>query len=460
MKKYYLGFLAILLSQSAMGLEVKEALELAYKNNPTLKSFQQDYIGDLQEFPQALSQGFLPDISISTKENLSKQTPDNVTALQKLQNIRAGEPSKSESFERNITLQQNVFAGGSSVFGLAAVKHKLDASKIKYISKEQEFLLKGILAYVGLIAAKDQLDVAKSFVNSAEKEYESANEKFKVGEATTTDVAQAKAQYSQALAQNAGANAGYLAAKSNFKSYFGIEADDTIKVPEVPADLPDNYDTYRSKALATNLNIRSVNSQLKSSKNSLRASSGKLLPTVTAQAQASSGFTGTPNIANSKLGTKSYSTVLSVNIPILSQGGAEYSKIRAAKAQYRQAAYLVDQTNQNIDTQLIQNWEGFIATKLQVEFTEEAVSAYKLVYEGTKSQYAVGVATLLDVLKAEKEMYNAINQSISAKQKYIEAAYTIKSDLAQLTAKDMGLNVKLFDPEAEFRKTKFKIVGF
>lgn len=455
MKKYYLGFLGILLSHSAMGLEVKEALEFAYKNNPTLKSFQQDYIGDLQEFPQALSQGFLPDISISTKENLSKQTP-----LQRFQGIRAGEPSKSEEFARNITLQQNIFAGGSSVFGLAAVKHKLDASKIKYISKEQEFLLKGILAYVGLIAAKDQLDVAKSFVNSAEKEYESANEKFKVGEATTTDVAQAKAQYSQALAQNAGSNAGYLAAKSNFKSYFGIEADDTIKVPEVPADLPDNYDTYRSKALATNLNIRSVNAQLKSSKNSLKASSGKLLPTVTAQAQASSGFSGSPNIGNSKSGTRSYSTTLSVNIPILSQGGAEYSKIRAAKAQYRQATYLVDQTNHNIDTQLIQNWEGFIATKLQVEFTEEAVSAYKLVYEGTKSQYAVGVATLLDVLKAEKEMYNAINQSISAKQKYIEAAYTIKSDLAQLTAKDMGLNVKLFDPEAEFRKTKFKIVGF
>jgi outer membrane protein len=438
-------FLTTCLDANAFG--IKEALEKAYTTNPLIKSYQEEYIGSLQEFPKALSQNFLPDIRAKTDIANSKQR-ETIN-----QNYARGEKSS-----RSIIATQNIFSGGSSMASMAAVKHKLDAAKLKYVSKEQEFILNGILTYVELIAAKEKLEASKSFVSSSQKEYEASEEKLKVGEATTTDVALAKAQYSQSLADLANANAGLLTKRSAFEVYFGESSDD-ISLPEVPNDLPDTFDNFLSKAKLTNINSRISESSLKAAKNVNLASQGSLLPKVNAVVKTEDNISKNETNFNQTKG-RSVTTVLQFDIPILESGGAEYSKIRESKAQLRKAVHELDYTRKSTETKLISDWEIFTASKQSMIFANEAMEARKLAYEGMKSRYDVGLTPITDVLKAEKDYYDSVVQNIQVKEQHIKAAYTIKSDLAQLTAKDLGLKVKLFDVEAEFRKTKFKVIGF
>ena len=450
MKKSIALLLGLSFAQNSLAMDIKEALSIAYDKSPQIKSYQEEYISAMQEYPEVLSSGFLPDISISTSTSSQKGRDTEVG-----QNL----PRKMTGYSRQLNISQNLFAGGSSVSNLAAVKHKIDASKIRYILQEQEFLLKATIAYIEAIVSKEKLEATNALVASLEKEYESAEEKMNVGEATKTDVAAAKAEKSNALAQKAKANSEYLANVSRFSSLFGVEPKDLV-MPEIPKDLPDNFETFNNKATLLNLNVRYSRSQMLSSKNFANAAKGALLPRV--ELQASKSQNSTRGDTNSSLVSKrdTLSTSLVLNIPILSHGGAEHSKVRKAKAQHRRAAYEQDQALKNNTTQLIQDWENFIAAKQTVQFGAEALEAKTLELEGRRSMYEVGISTMLDVLKTEKEHYEAVVRNIMYKEELIKAAFTVKSDLAQLTAKDMGLNAKIFDPEREFRKTKFKVVGF
>jgi len=49
---------------------------------------------------------------------------------------------------------------------------------------------------------------------------------------------------------------------------------------------------------------------------------------------------------------------------------------------------------------------------------------------------------------------------VESRKAMILAAYQIKSLIGELTAKSMHLKVDYFNPEAEFKKIKMKIVGF
>lgn len=431
----------------ANAFTVTEALEKAYINNPQIKGYQEEYISALQDFPKTLSENFLPSINAETKISSVKSREAIDRSF-----------SNIEDSKRTISAQQNIFAGGSSIAAITAVKHKIDIAKLTYILKEQEFILKGILTYVELIAAKEKLEASKTFVSSMQKEYEAAEEKLKVGESTTTDVAVAKAQYSYSLTDLANANTALLTKKSEFEIYFGSVHDD-ISLPEIPADIPANYENFSNKARALNLNSRINESALKVSKYLNASSKGSLLPKVSLFAQNSDEIRK-GDLSNSRQKSKSYTTGIQINIPILDSGGAEYSKIRKSNADLRKTVYELDYSRKSIETKLISDWEQFSASKQSMIFALEAMEARKLAYEGMKSRYDVGLSPITEVLKAEKEYYDSVVQNIQVKEQHIKAAYIIKSDLAQLTAKDLGLRVKLFDPEAEFRKTKFKIIGF
>lgn len=453
MKNSKLLICSILFSLNAHALKLDEAMLSAYENNPQLKSEQENFKSSIQNIPMALSQGFLPDIRFKNQTTDSK----GKNALRD-----ATSPSSStESNQRSVTLTQNLFAGGAGVFGLASAKHGADVALFQYTLKEQEFFTRAIETYVDLIVSREKVEASKSFVNSSSKEYYATLEKLKVGESTKTDVAQTKAQMMQAKAQLANEKAAMHTNESAFRSFF-FQEPENLEFPEIPLNLPTNFEEFKSQALMSSLELKANKSNLSALKNRTLAQSGSLLPQVNASISAGQSKSEGPAQLSPPGITKqkSYSTTLAVNVPILSQGGAEHSKIRQAKATQRKAVYDLENAKRSIETRIIQSWEAYEAAKESLEFTIEAVEASKLAYNGQKARYDVGLVTIVDLLKAEKNLYDNISQKISAKQNLIKTSFRIKSDLAQLTSKHMSFISKPFDPSYELRKTKFKVIGF
>ena len=95
-----------------------------------------------------------------------------------------------------------------------------------------------------------------------------------------------------------------------------------------------------------------------------------------------------------------------------------------------------------------------------IKSTEESVKAQTLAVEGVQSGYEVGTQTLLDVLTQQNTLNQARSSAVNAKNQYFQVVFAMKSLMGQLTAKQMKLKAKYFDPDYEFRNVKHKIVGF
>jgi outer membrane protein len=153
-------------------------------------------------------------------------------------------------------------------------------------------------------------------------------------------------------------------------------------------------------------------------------------------------------------------STLSVTVPILSKGGVEYSDIRRAKYQTRKAVLQLDAQMKQIKSNCKATWEAFNAAKTRIDATTQGVKSAEVAYEGTMQEEMLGSKTIVDVLTFEERLNKAREARVEAQKEMILASYRIKSLMGELTAEKMKLPVEYFNPDAEFKKIKLRIVGF
>lgn len=449
MKKLLALSFGLTISLDVFALGFKESIEKAYENNPKIKASQEEYIKTIQNFPMAIS-GFLPDVRISMTE--SDQKSRNTSPI--------NNEARGNSFQKNLTVSQNLFSGGKNIAQLATAKYYVQSAKYKYFLDEQQFILDGLQSYVEFIAAKEKFKASENYVASSEKEYQAMEERLKVGEVTSTDVAMAKAQHSKALAENAKNHQDLLSKQSKYKSFFGDLPSEDIAMPDLPQNLPGSFEEYSEKTKINNFTIGILDSNQKATKNSLRTQQSSILPSLDAQATTGQSYSSGDNTGGVKSKQRSYTTSISLTIPIFSQGGAEYSRIRGSKSDLRRTIYENENKKKDLDTRILDTWEMYNYSKKALQYTKDAVSAQELGYEGMRAKYDLGLVSIIDLLKAENDLYEVRVANISYQTQELFSAYRLLSEMSKLTAKDMELKVKYFDPDSEFNKTKFKVIGF
>jgi outer membrane protein len=279
---------------------------------------------------------------------------------------------------------------------------------------------------------------------------------MKVGEATVTEVALASANLAKAEAAKSGQYSRLISAHADFRTTTGIEPNDQIIFPSIPENLPESFEQLEIQVKKSNLDLLSSKYTMLQAKHGLKSAAGALLPNADIQLKADKFFYKQETTPN----TMSYSTSLIVSIPIFSRGGAEYSKIRESKKTARQAVYGLDYTEKQVTSQVISIWESYLASKDSIVFVDKAVEAQTLALDGVQQQYAVGSASMLEVLKSQEDLNQVKSQAVDTRKNYILTAYKLKALMGQLTASQMKLNTKYFNPEQEFRSVKHKIIGF
>ncbi|MDF2965416.1 MAG: Type secretion outer membrane protein TolC [Rickettsiaceae bacterium] len=457
-KKFLTFFIASLASASAFSMDLHEALTSAYKNNSELKLKREEYLRTIEQYPQALAE-FMPKIAA----NLSKSkgsTKDHVpTPLGDHSTKHYG-----KTIKKAITLEQPLFNGGGSVAGLQAAKLAYLAAKSTLESEEQHVFLKVIESYLKYIEAQENYDVADKSVKAFVKHLEATEQKYKLGESTKTEVAQAKSALAGAKAEKAVSYARLQAQKADFRNIIGAEPV-SVKMPSLPNDLPVNFDSLLSKSKSNHPDISAVKYTAEAQKYGTYTAKSSLLPSASLALRAENDRNRTkrkadPEDLRSRKRESSRSATVSLHIPIFEKGGAEYSKIRQQKSKARAAALSHESAVESLIKECIATWEGHIATKERVNLVKDQVAAASLALEGVKQEEALGNKTVLDVLNAQNELYKAQIASIQAKKENVFMAYKIQSLLGTLTAQAMKLKVDKFDAEQEFNKIKHKLIGY
>jgi outer membrane protein len=416
-----------------------EAMVSAYSGNPTLQAERARQRGTDELVPQALS-GWRP--SVNTEGSIANVWSDS-----------SGSPS-SENDPKSVAigLSQPIFRGFKTINGTKAAEANIEAGKQSLLAIEQDILFQAIQAYMNVIRDRQIVGLRQQNVGVLQKQLTAADERFKVGEITRTDVAQSRARVSGARSSVASANATLAASVANYINIVGHKPG-SLKYPRL-AKLPRNLEAAQAAASEINPNILAAAYVEEASNYNIEVVKGDLLPVASLNASAT--FNDNPSEGTSRSENARVEGVLT--IPIY-EAGRVYSSVREAKHVASQRRLEVIQAGRSVRESVSISWNNLAAAREIIRSAKEQVSAAQLALDGVRQEYFVGSRTTLDVLDAETEVVNARITLVSAERDQIVTAYQILGSIGRLTARDLSLPVEYYDADENYLNVRGKWFG-
>ncbi len=109
--------------------------------------------------------------------------------------------------------------------------------------------------------------------------------------------------------------------------------------------------------------------------------------------------------------------------------------------------------------QATQAWETLQATRATIESTRAQIRANQIALEGTQREAIVGSRTTLDVLNAEQTLLNSRVTLVQNLANLVTNSYAVAAAIGRLTARDLNLNVPLYDETAYYNAVRQRCSG-
>jgi outer membrane protein len=282
---------------------------------------------------------------------------------------------------------------------------------------------------------------------------QATNDRFRVGEITRTDVAQAEAALAQATAARQAQEGTLQTARSQYQRDVG-EFPGKLVEPQ-PLRLPTRtIDEAKALAARNNPNVIAALFTNSAAKDNFDQQYARLMPNLSLQGLLSRG----KDVQTQNLTQKVAEGQITMTVPIY-QGGIEYAAIRQARQQEQQARDKVDDARRTAVQQAVSGWETYYATKASIESDHAQVRANEIALEGVQREALVGSRTTQDVLNQEQNLLQARTQLVQDLAKLVTASYSVAAAAGRLTARDLGLQVPLYDETAYYKAVRNKWIG-
>jgi len=362
----------------------------------------------------------------------------------------------SDRLIASATLQasQPIYTGGKTQANINRAKNQVMAERATLIAQEQTSFNAAVNAYVGVIQATQQLDLNRNNEIVLGKQLQATNDRFRVGEITRTDVAQAEAALAGARAQRETSEGQLETARGVFQQIIGVLPPPDL-VPPQPLALPMKTETEAIAMAATN-NPTVIAAQFNdaAAKDAVDVAFAQLMPQLSLQGQMFQ-----QNNTNAwSTQSNGYQIVAQLQVPLY-QGGAEYSAVRQARQQQQQTERQLDDARRTAVQNAVQFWETLTAARAAAASTRAQIRANEIALEGVEREAIVGSRTTLDVLNAQQQLLNSRTSLVQNLAQLVNASYAVAGAVGRLTARDMHLPVPLYDETAYYQEVRNKWVG-
>lgn len=444
------GVMAVAAAQSAGAETLTDALVKAYTTNPQLLS-ERAQLRQLDEgVPQALS-GWRPTVQVDSSYSQSwTYTTYNNDAV---------DDSNSHATPYGFTgsINQPVFQGFRTVAQTDQAEALIRAGRAQLIQIEQDVLLDTVSAFMQVVRDQAVLELRINNERVLRRQLQATRDRFEVGELTRTDVAQAESRLSRAVAQRIEAEGSLASSRAEYVAVVG-EMPTGLEQPQPLSDLPTSREETINLALAHAPGVRAAIANLQAARHGVDINMSALLPSVSVQLSQAYNFDQASGTAGLNADSNALTFRAQMTVPLY-QGGAEYSQVREAKQAVAQYVQDLDETRRTSVQAATQAWEALLTAQASIASIEDEIAAASIALEGVREESLVGSRTVLDVLNAEQELLNAQVSLVRAETEEVVAAYTLASSIGRLTARDLGLPVEYYDPEAYYDEVRDSWIG-
>lgn len=396
--------LALAAALPAEALSLHEAAEQALQLDPRLSAANQAVAASAANVDLAKS-GFLPTLNASVEGGRSHLYTK----------ARFPQPGQRDPLSWGVVASQPLYTGGLISAQLEAAKSRLEGAQQNENGTRQQLLLAASTAYLDVMRDRAVIELNEATVGTLEQARADAQKRFKAGEATKTDLAQANARLAEAQAGLERARANAAISTAAFERVVGTPPSALASEWPSPA-VPETLAEALAKAGATPA-VLAAEAQRRAATAQIAAAKSARLPRLSIEGEASD--VDDQQFTYDRLSY--WSVQLKATLPIY-EGGATSARVAEARANAAQAdALAADQRRQTAES-ITQSWALLKAAQDVIQAYESDVEASTLALDSVQKELAVGTRTTLDLLDAQRDLLSAkVNLAASRHDRAVAA---------------------------------------
>jgi outer membrane protein len=448
---------------------LEDALSIAYTSNPQLLAERAMLEATNEKVPQAVA-NWRPTVTVTVtggKDRVSASENCTVVAgfgacaqnffgqvfPQPGPSLYLGKVKTYQS-TYSVTISQPLYRGGRTAAETSQAYNLVNSERGHLAAVEQTVFATVVSDYLGVLLQREQLDLNRANETSLQKQMEATESRYKLGELTHTDLYLAEAAYAQATAGRKTAEGQLESAYAAYQHDIGQAPGDLAK-PSVLPQLPATRDEAEGIAAVAAPSVIEAQYAQQAAEDNIDVIRGQLLPTITAQAQ----YARSSDVVN--LGEKVTDKRITAqgSLPLY-DGGSVEAQSRAAQKTVAQLKQQVDDSRRAAVQAAQQNWDTLQAARAAIVNLQDAVLTNQKALDGLDKEAHVGTRTVQDVLIQQQALFQAQINLSQAQHDELLDEFNLVASVGRLTARNLGLAVEYYDPEAHLDAVRDKWLGF
>ncbi len=388
--------------------------DLAVLGDPVLKKAEQQLLATREVKPQALAL-LLPNIGVSASgqyQNVEAlDAPDGLGGTRTIRDNYA-------SGQGTAVLNQTVYNRGQWI-GLQKSADTISQAEAEYKTSQILLMSRTAVAYFNVLRAADLVRSSEALMRANERQLEQSRQRFDVGLVAITDVNDNQAAYDRSRAT--------VITNKNLLD----NAWEALRVIIGPVDVtlarlgnnlplappaPNDIKEWTQAALQNNYTIQAASQAVAGAKKQVEIERSGHYPSLGLQAGYQLDRSGSEELGG--LDTNGAYIGLNLNIPIY-QGGAVSSRTRQAGHTLGATQEQLDAVRRQVSQEVTDSFRGVISSISEVEARKAAIVSATSTLESTQAGLEVGTRTQVDVLNAQRQLYENEYLYLSARYDYI-----------------------------------------
>ncbi|HEY0853454.1 MAG TPA: TolC family protein, partial [Devosia sp.] len=187
---------------------LRQALEAAYSNNPTIMSALLSVKATAEDIARAKASK-LPQLDLNASSGIAWSVTNGKSTVT--------EPT----FKLGLDYRQNIFDNFQSEAAIEGARAMTEVSKYALRNSEQNVLLSAVQAYMNVVRDQQLVALRQDNVSFFEAQVDSADNRLRLGEGTKIEVSQAQARQAAAVASYRAAMASLQSSQASYERWIG-----------------------------------------------------------------------------------------------------------------------------------------------------------------------------------------------------------------------------------------------
>ncbi len=344
-----------------------------------------------------------------------------------------------------LTLNQPIFGVNNVKWNRRIEPLRYTEAQANFLSATEKVTMSVIQYFFNLLLAQENVNIARQNLKNAEKLYEVAESKRRMGRISENDLLQLKLNILNARSSLTSNESDMKSQMFSLRSYLGLESEEEL-VPVLPDNVPPlhlRYEEVLEKALANNAFVYNIRRrQLEADYEVAQAKGNRRQVSLFAKI----GITGTDNVfENAYRELKDNQVVeIGMSIPLL-DWGKRRGQVKVAENNRELTRLQLRKERNDFNQNLFVLTEQFNNQVDQLKIAIEADAIAQKRYRTNMETFLIGKISTLDLNDAQTSKDNARRNRISELFNYWYYYYQIRS----ITLWDFEANTNI---DADFEK--------